>query len=120
MAPGRWDTMRVPALLCTLALVPLGAAIPSATVASPATRSHPSFHATIDITRHGIPHITASSFANLGFGSGYAASMDSLCTLSDTLVTARGERSRWFGPTHRYNDQVTLEATNLQVDAFVR
>ncbi len=35
------------------------------------------------------------------------------------MLTARGERSRWFGPKQRYNDQVTLEASNLQVDAFV-
>jgi acyl-homoserine-lactone acylase len=116
--------MRLPALVCTLALVPIGAAIPSATDAAPApgggAGAHPAYHATIDITRHGIPHITASSFGNLGFGSGYAASMDSICTLADTLVTARGQRSRWFGPAKRYNDQVTLDATNLQVDAFVR
>ncbi len=77
------------------------------------------YHATIRRTEHGIPHITASDFGSLGFGSGYAAAETSICTLADTLVTARGQRSKWFGPDKRYNDQVTLEASNLQVDAFV-
>ena len=79
----------------------------------------PTYSATIRRTEHGIPHITASSFGSLGFGSGYAAAETSICTLADTVLTARGERSRWFGPDARYNDQVTLEASNLQVDAFV-
>ncbi len=57
--------------------------------------------------------------AALGFGSGYAAAETSICTLADTVLTARAERSRWFGPNGRYNDQVTLDASNLQVDAFV-
>ncbi len=77
------------------------------------------YRAKVEITEHGIPHITAADFGSLGYGSGYAAAQASICTLADTLVTARGERSRWFGPKHRYNDQVTLEASNLQVDAFV-
>ena len=37
----------------------------------------------------------------------------------DTLITGRGERSLWFGQNARYDDQVTLKASNLQVDAFV-
>jgi acyl-homoserine-lactone acylase len=79
----------------------------------------PRYRAAIDFTGHGIPHITARNFSSLGFGSGYAATEASVCTLADTLLTARGERSRWLGPTGRYNDQVTLDASNLQVDAFV-
>ncbi|MEJ7796619.1 MAG: penicillin acylase family protein [Nocardioides sp.] len=75
--------------------------------------------ATIRITKHGIPHITADNFASLGFGSGYSQADAAICTLADTLITARGERSLWFGPDARYDDQVTLEASNLQVDAFV-
>ena len=71
-----------------------------------------------DRARHPAHH-RPSSFGSLGFGSGYAAAETSICTLADTLLTARGQRSRWFGPDARYNDQVTLEASNLQVDAFV-
>jgi len=79
----------------------------------------PAYDATIERTRHGIPHVTGDDFGDLGFGSGYATAETSPCTLVDTVLTARGERSRWFGPDARYDDQVTLRASNLQVDAFV-
>ena len=59
------------------------------------------YHATVRFTEHGIPHITANDFGSLGFGSGYAAAEASICNLADTLVTARGQRSRWFGPNER-------------------
>ena len=109
---------RLVALAAISALVPLAAvAVPNG---ADATAPRPDrYRATIAVTEHGIPHITASDFGSLGFGSGYAATESSVCTLADTLVTARGERSRWFGPDKRYNDQVTLDASNLQVDAFV-
>jgi acyl-homoserine-lactone acylase len=74
--------------------------------------------ATINRTSFGIPHIVAEDFESLGFGQGYAASEDTVCLLADTLVTGRGERSRFFGPEERYEDQVTLDATNLQVDTL--
>ena len=89
------------------------------TVSGPAKRKGPKYRATVKVTEHGIPHITAKSFGSLGYGSGWAAADSSICTLADTMITARGQRSRWFGPTARYDDQVTLEASNLQVDAFV-
>ena len=85
----------------------------------PERAERPRYQATIRVTQHGIPHVTARSFGSLGFGSGYAAADSAICTLAETLVTARGQRSRWFGPRARYDDQVTLEASNLQVDAFV-
>ncbi len=75
--------------------------------------------ATIRRTSYGIPHIVAGDYESLGFGNGYATAQTSPCVLADTLVTARGERSRWFGPDARYSDQVTLNATNLQTDALV-
>src|SRR3954454_15809813 len=109
---------RLTAVLATGALVPL-AVVGVPTGAEAAAPRQGRYHATIAITRHGIPHITADGFGSLGFGSGYAATEDAVCTLADTLITARGERSRWFGPDKRYNDQVTLDASNLQVDAFV-
>ncbi|GAA4678266.1 penicillin acylase family protein [Nocardioides nanhaiensis] len=90
-----------------------------APVAAPTAAAKPRYEATVRFTEHGIPHITARDFGSLGYGSGYAAAEASICTLADTLVTARGQRSRWFGPSARYDDQVTLEASNLQVDALV-
>jgi acyl-homoserine-lactone acylase len=121
----------VVALVACLSLLPLGSAVqPSlaagnqpargpVAAATAAERSKPAYEATIRVTKHGIPHITADDFGSLGYGGGYAAASASICTLADTLVTARGQRSRWFGPSARYDDQVTLEASNLQVDAFV-
>ncbi len=109
--------------LIALALVSPIAAVTGPTTAAPgagtAERQEPAYRATIRRTTHGIPHVTADSFADLGFGSGYATAQTSACTLVDTVITARGERSRWFGPNRSYNDQVTLQASNLQVDAFV-
>ena len=112
---------RLTAALAASALVPLTAvAVPSGGAEAAPHRDHRDrYQATIAITKHGIPHVTADDFGSLGFGSGYAAAEDAVCTLADTLVTARGQRSRWFGPDARYNDQVTLEASNLQVDALV-
>jgi acyl-homoserine-lactone acylase len=112
---------RLTALLAAATLVPLAAVSTSTAGASaqqPAART--AYDATITRTSHGIPHVTADDFGSLGFGSGYATAETSICTLADTLVTARAQRSRWFGPEARYNDQVTLEASNLQVDAFVQ
>ena len=83
------------------------------------TPATPAYEAQVVRTRHGIPHITAEDWGSLGFGSGYAMSETTACNLLDTVVTARAERSLWFGPDARYQDQVTLDATNLQVDAFV-
>ena len=76
--------------------------------------------ATITRTSYGIPHVEARDFTSLGFGQGYAAAEDVVCSLADTLVTGRGERSLFFGPEERYDDQVTLKATNLQVDTLFR
>jgi acyl-homoserine-lactone acylase len=69
-------------------------------------------------TKHGIPHIVAHDFESLGFGNGFATAETAICTLADTVLTARGQRSRWLGPNKRYSDQVTLFATNLQTDAL--
>jgi acyl-homoserine-lactone acylase len=79
----------------------------------------PTYTATITRTEHGIPHITASNFGDLGFGSGYAAAQTSTCTLADVLVTARAERSRYLGPDAGYDDGVAINGTNFQIDALV-
>jgi acyl-homoserine-lactone acylase len=55
------------------------------------------YQATIRRTPHGIPHITAPDLASLGFGEGYAAAEDHLCSIADQVVRARGERAKYFG-----------------------
>jgi acyl-homoserine-lactone acylase len=105
----------------TLGLVPvLLSVVPSGQAsAAPAATATPAYKATITRTQHGIPHITASDFGSLGFGSGYAAAGTSICTLADTVLTARGQRSRYLGATGKYDDQVSMTGTNLQVDTLV-
>ncbi|HET7351676.1 MAG TPA: penicillin acylase family protein [Marmoricola sp.] len=76
------------------------------------------YRATITRTSHGIPHVVAEDFGSLGFGSGYATAETSICTLADTLLTARGERSRHLGPDEEYDDQVSMAGTNLQADTL--
>ena len=63
-----------------------------------AERAASSYRATITRTSHGIPHVVADDWGSLGFGHGYATAQTNLCNLADTLVTGRGERSRWLGP----------------------
>ena len=120
----------VSAALASLALVAAATAVvvpaqatapgaPPAPSSATAARGRAPYEARIVRTEHGVPHITADSWGSLGFGAGYAAAETTACNLLDTLLTGRAERSRWFGPDARYDDQVTLDASNLQVDAFV-
>ena len=48
-------------------------------------------------TAHGVPHVTASDYAGLGLGIGYASAEDNLCELMDRMLTIRGERAKYFG-----------------------
>lgn len=116
---------RVTALLVTLTLLPTLTAVQAVTAPKEAAAA-PSllrpadgeYRATIRRTRHGIPHIVAKDYGSLGFGHGFATAETSICNLADTLLTARGQRSQFLGPRGRYNDQVTLDATNRQTDAL--
>jgi acyl-homoserine-lactone acylase len=50
-------------------------------------------------TSHGVPHVRASNFSGIGYGLAYAYAQDNVCMFADTMLTVRGERSRYFGPT---------------------
>ena len=76
------------------------------------------YQATITRTEYGIPHVVAKDWGSLGFGHGYATAETGVCNLADTLLTGRGERSKYLGADGRYTDHVSLDATNLQSDAF--
>ncbi|MDH6133955.1 acyl-homoserine lactone acylase PvdQ [Kitasatospora sp. MAA4] len=89
------------AVLCTATA--LAAVLPasSATAAGPggqAVSGH-GYTAQIRRTEYGVPHIQAHDFGGLGYGYGYAFAQDNLCQLADQVVTLRGDRSRYFGPT---------------------
>lgn len=118
--------MRSPRLLSVLAVCLVVPALAAGTADAgraapdaPDAVAAPSYTATVKITEHGIPHISASDWGSLGYGSGYATARSSICNLADTVLTGRGQRSKYLGGTARYLDGVSLDASNLQVDAFV-
>ena len=55
------------------------------------------YSAEIRRTTMGVPHIKASDWGGLGYGYGYAQAQDNLCTMADSFLTYRGERSKYFG-----------------------
>lgn len=55
------------------------------------------YQADIRYTTHGVPHIRAGSWGDLGFGQGYACTRDHLPTIADQIVKVRSERSRYHG-----------------------
>ena len=95
------------------------AVTPGLVSVSASEASTPSYSAKITRTEHGIPHIVANDWGSLGFGSGYASAETTICTLADTLLTARGERSKYLGAKAMYDDQVSMQGTNLQVDTLM-
>ena len=55
------------------------------------------YRAEIRRTSMGVPHIKADNWTGAGFGYGYAQAEDNLCTMADSFLTYRGERSKYFG-----------------------
>ncbi|MDE1182634.1 penicillin acylase family protein [Paraburkholderia sp.] len=79
------------------------------------------YHADIRRTADGIPHVTANDWGSLGYGYGYVQAQDNLCTLADSFVTFRGERSANFGPDARPSTAATFgQPRNLDADFFFR
>jgi len=58
----------------------------------------PQFAAEVTRTGYGVVHIQANDFAGVGYGLAYSFAEDNVCMLADSLLTVRGERSRYFGP----------------------
>ncbi len=56
------------------------------------------YHATIRWTADNVPHVTAESYGDAGFGLGYAFARDHACTLADQVLKVRSERARYLGP----------------------
>nr|WP_183166465.1 acylase [Azomonas macrocytogenes] len=67
-------------------------------------------------TTFGVPHIKAANERGLGYGIGYAYARDNLCLLEEEIVTARGERSRFFGPDGKSSARIA----NVPSDFFFR
>ncbi|MGW0538456.1 penicillin acylase family protein [Streptomyces sp. NPDC003032] len=74
----------------------------------------------IRYTEYGIPHIQASDYRGLGLGYGYAAAKDNICTLADTYMTVRGERSRHLGADSAANSGLGTASNSLNSDLYFR
>ena len=118
MLPTRRTVALSAAVALVASLVMATTTATSAVAAAPLEPPGGTYDATITRTEHGIPHIVAEDWASLGYGHGYATAQTSICNLADTLLTGRGHRSRYLGPNARYQDRVSLDATNLQTDTF--
>ncbi|HEY8985017.1 MAG TPA: penicillin acylase family protein [Streptomyces sp.] len=84
------------------------------------THSAGRLSAVIRYTEYGIPHITAKSYQDLGFGTGWAQAADQVCVLADGFVTVRGERSRFFGPDAKSDFSLSDASTNLSSDLYFK
>jgi acyl-homoserine-lactone acylase len=98
---------------CRLPLV----ALVIACVCAPAAGAR-DYDAEVRRTAGGVPHIKADDYGSLGFGHGYAFAQDQLCTLADTIVTVRAERSRFFGTDKGWGE--TGQINNLKSDFFFK
>ncbi|WP_425315415.1 penicillin acylase family protein [Streptomyces prasinopilosus] len=101
----------------------MGAALPAVAAEQPGRQEHPSRHglsAVVRYTEHGIPHIVAKDYANLGFGTGWAQAADQVCTLADGFLTVRGDRSRFLGPDAAPDFSLSSAGTNLSSDLYFR
>jgi acyl-homoserine-lactone acylase len=80
------------------------------------------YSAEIRRTGYGIPHIVARDYGSLGYGYGYAFAQDNLCVMAERVLTLRGGRSRYFGPTADANDPLADERgiSNLGSDVYYR
>lgn len=108
--------------LATLAHV-FRSVLVAVTVAASLAVSAASAAADVSIRRtaHGIPHVTASTFRDLGQGYGYAFAQDNICDIAEAYVTVAGDRSRFFGADEAWRQEpnATLN-NNLDSDAFYR
>ncbi|NHZ82218.1 acylase [Massilia sp. CCM 8695] len=84
----------------------------------PSEPAAPRYAAEIRRTAYGVPHIKADDDAGLGYGIGYAYAQDNICLMAARIVTANGERSKYFGAEAR---GVTEDAVpNLASDYYYR
>lgn len=80
-------------------------------------------------TSFGIVQIRADDFLGMGYGLAYAYAQDNVCMFADTLLTVRGERSRYFNPTASATEPVNgeygaaiyyVKLNNLDSDFFFK
>ncbi|WP_210491689.1 penicillin acylase family protein [Patulibacter sp. SYSU D01012] len=55
------------------------------------------YDASVTRTEGGIAHVKGATLGDGGFGVGYAAAQDNICTLADSYLTTSAERARYLG-----------------------
>ncbi|CAN7615621.1 penicillin acylase family protein [Pseudoduganella sp. LjRoot289] len=112
-------------LLCLAWFAACGGRPASATPAlqQPQHQRHPPrLSADVARTSNGLAHIRAQDFASLGYGMAYAYAEDNVCMLADSMLTVRGERSRFFGgdamPTKSADGEYSVAIDYLDEHGF--
>lgn len=117
--------MRMTRPTASLALVVVGAGLLAAcgndSKSSKPPAETPELSAEVRRTSFGIPHVKADNEKGLGYGLGYAFAQDNICLLADVIVTANGERSKYFGGAGTYDRQGGgSHVTNLPSDFYYK
>jgi acyl-homoserine-lactone acylase len=111
----------IPLLLCAVLLASCGDKQSTATAPEP-PQPAPRFSADLARTSYGVAHIRADNFLGLGYGLAYAYAEDNVCMLADSILTVRGERSRYFGgaamPTKGANGEYSVAIDYLDEHGF--
>ncbi|MBD2815594.1 penicillin acylase family protein [Xenorhabdus sp. Flor] len=94
-----FETIKIKSFLKMITFIFISGLLAGCLHHTPATQanSHLDKYAEIRRTSLGIPHIKAKNWMGLGYGYGYVQAQDNLCTMADSFLTYRGERSRYFG-----------------------
>jgi acyl-homoserine-lactone acylase len=93
--------MRRSTIAAVCSTVLLGACHHTTETSPPVPTPAALYSAEVVRTTHGIAHVRANDFRGLGYGLAYAYAQDNVCMFADSLLTARGERSQFFGPDAR-------------------
>ncbi|WP_030759596.1 penicillin acylase family protein [Streptomyces sp. NRRL F-2664] len=107
-------------LAATAAVPPAHARPPAPAAAADRIPAGGGLSAVIRYTENGIPHILGRTYAQVGFGTGWAQAADQVCVLADGFVTVSGERSRWFGQDATTDGSLSSVTRNLSSDLYFK
>jgi acyl-homoserine-lactone acylase len=98
--------------LAVLAVAAAGMCFPASAAAS--------YNVSLTRTTGGVANVSGESFADVGFGIGYAQAQDGICLLAETFLTVEGERSAFLGPEGVFKNEAEggLQFTNLNSDLY--
>ena len=98
--------------LAALAVAAAGMCFPASAAAS--------YRVSLTRTTGGVANVSGESFADVGFGIGYAQAQDGTCLLAETFLTVEGERSAFLGPEGTFKNEAEggLVFTNLNSDFY--